>query len=226
MPPTSRPRSLTIFGVASAYAFDVVESATRARLRPRCVDNYGGADPRLPGLDEDVDPAVPFVTGLSSSLHRAAAAHAAHAAGHLTPTTLVDPSAVVASTVSLAHGTYLNAGTVVGSHTTVGCHANLNRSASVGDDNVIGFAVAFGPGALTAGDVHIGPAAFVGAGAVVLPGVRIGRRATVGAGAVVTRDVADFEVVVGNPARPMPARKHIEPVAEDICPHCPAPAPA
>ena len=58
------------------------------------------------------------------------------------------------------------------------------------------------------------------AGAVVLPGVRIGRRATVGAGAVVTKDVGDFEVVVGNPARPMPPRKHIEPVEDDLCPHC------
>ncbi len=31
----------------------------------------------------------------------------------------------------------------------------------------------------------------------------IGRKAVVGSGAVVTRDVADGEVVVGNPARPI-----------------------
>jgi len=37
---------------------------------------------------------------------------------------------------------------------------------------------------------------------------------------VVTKDVADFEVVVGNPAQGLPPRKHIEPVAEDRCPHC------
>lgn len=36
---------------------------------------------------------------------------------------------------------------------------------------------------------------------VILPGVRIGRGATVGAGSVVTRDVPDFCVVAGNPAR-------------------------
>ena len=213
-------RRLTVFGVASPYAWDVVESATRAKLRPRCVDNYGGADARLPGLDDTVDVADPFVLGLSSSLHRAAAAHAAHAAGHLDPTTLVDPSAVVASTVTLGHGAYVNAGVVVGSHSVIGCHVNLNRSVSLGHDNVVEFAASFGPGALTAGGVHVGPTAFVGAGAVVLPGVRIGRRATVGAGAVVTKDVGDFEVVVGNPARVMPPRKHLEPVEEDRCPHC------
>ncbi|GAB3244087.1 acetyltransferase [Nocardioides dilutus] len=215
-----RPGHLTVFAVASPYAWDVVESASRAQLTPHCVDNYGGADGRLPGLGEQADTEQPFVLGLSSSLHRAAAAHAAVALGHLSPTTLVDPSAVVASTVTLGHGSYVNAGTVVGSHTAIGCHVNINRSASVGHDNVIEFAASVGPGALTTGHVHVGPAAFIGAGAVVLPGVRIGRRATVGAGAVVTRDVADFEVVVGNPAQVMRPRKHIEPVAEDRCPHC------
>jgi len=214
------PTALTVFGVASPYAFDVVESALRAKRRPRCVDNYGGADPRLPGLEDDVDPATPFVVGLSSSLHRAAAAHAAHAAGHLEPTPLVDPSAVVARTVTVGHGTYVNAGVVVASNTVIGCHVNLNRSSSVGHDNEIGFAASFGPGALTAGHVTVGAAAFIGAGAVVLPGVSIGRRATVGAGAVVTKDVEDFAVVVGNPAAAMPRRKHIEPVEEDRCPHC------
>jgi UDP-2-acetamido-3-amino-2,3-dideoxy-glucuronate N-acetyltransferase len=41
----------------------------------------------------------------------------------------------------------------------------------------------------------------VGAGAVVVAGTRIGRFATVGAGAIVTRDVPDYALVVGNPAR-------------------------
>jgi acetyltransferase-like isoleucine patch superfamily enzyme len=45
--------------------------------------------------------------------------------------------------------------------------------------------------------------AAVGTGAIILPGVTIGAGATVGAGAVVTKDVADGETVVGNPARPI-----------------------
>ncbi|MBV9804326.1 MAG: N-acetyltransferase [Solirubrobacterales bacterium] len=43
--------------------------------------------------------------------------------------------------------------------------------------------------------------ASIGAGAVLLPGITVGERAMVGAGAVVTRDVPDFALVVGNPAR-------------------------
>ncbi len=43
--------------------------------------------------------------------------------------------------------------------------------------------------------------ASIGANATVLCGVTVGRYALVGAGAVVTRDVPDYAVVVGNPAR-------------------------
>ena len=43
--------------------------------------------------------------------------------------------------------------------------------------------------------------ASLGANSTVVCGVTIGRFAMVGAGAVVTKDVLDFELVVGNPAR-------------------------
>lgn len=49
--------------------------------------------------------------------------------------------------------------------------------------------------------IVIGEGSWLGAHAVVLPGIKIGRNAVVAAGAVVTRDVPDFSVVVGNPAR-------------------------
>jgi sugar O-acyltransferase (sialic acid O-acetyltransferase NeuD family) len=215
--------AVTVFGVASRYAWDVVESLWRAGLVPHCVDNHGGADPRLPGLGEPADPTPPtgpFLLGLSSGVHRAAASRAAYAVGYREAVHLVDPSAVVARTSSVAHGAYLNAGVVVASNTRVGCHANLNRSTSIGHDNVLGFAASFGPGAVTTGEVHVGVAAFVGAGATVLPGVRIGRRALVGAGAVVTRDVGDFEVVVGNPARVVRTVTPPEHEEADRCPHC------
>jgi acetyltransferase-like isoleucine patch superfamily enzyme len=49
--------------------------------------------------------------------------------------------------------------------------------------------------------VEIADGAWLGENVVVCPGVRIGRNAVVGANAVVTRDVPDFCVAVGAPAR-------------------------
>ena len=43
--------------------------------------------------------------------------------------------------------------------------------------------------------------AWIGAGATILPGVRVGKHAIVGAMSVVTKDVPDYGVVVGNPAK-------------------------
>ena len=43
--------------------------------------------------------------------------------------------------------------------------------------------------------------AVIGAGAVILPGITIGECATIGAGSVVTKDVPQFAIVYGNPAR-------------------------
>lgn len=43
--------------------------------------------------------------------------------------------------------------------------------------------------------------AWIGAGATILPGVCVGKHAIVGAGSVVTKDVPDYAVAVGNPAK-------------------------
>ncbi|MFC1975687.1 acyltransferase [Chloroflexota bacterium] len=51
------------------------------------------------------------------------------------------------------------------------------------------------------GQIRIKYGAAIGARAVVLPDVTVGRFALVGAGAVVTKDVPDYGLVVGNPAR-------------------------
>lgn len=208
---------MVVFAVGSAYAWDVVESVLRSQLEPVCIDNLGGADLRLPLASADREPA-PFVLGLASADGRAEAALAAWNAGYRQPRSLVDPTAIVASTAAVAHGAYLNAGVVIGSNARIGCHANVNRSASIGHDTTLGFAVSISPGAVLAGSVDVGSRAFVGAGATILSGVRIGRRAVVGAGAVVTKDVQPGDVVVGNPATVLRHRE-LE-TTEDRCPHC------
>jgi len=56
--------------------------------------------------------------------------------------------------------------------------------------------------------VEIGDYVFIGPRAIVLPGVKIGKGAVVAAGAVVTKDVQDFVIVGGVPAKPIGERKN------------------
>ena len=53
----------------------------------------------------------------------------------------------------------------------------------------------------THGRIVIGDDAWLGTGCIILPNVSIGRGAVVGAGSVVTKDVPDYTVVVGVPAK-------------------------
>lgn len=54
---------------------------------------------------------------------------------------------------------------------------------------------------LTCKPVLIQKGAWIGAGATILPGVSVGRYAIVAASAVVTKDVPDYAVVAGTPAK-------------------------
>ena len=51
------------------------------------------------------------------------------------------------------------------------------------------------------GAVRLRQGCWLGIGVVILPGVTIGRNSVVVANSVVTRDVPDYAVVAGNPAK-------------------------
>lgn len=50
-------------------------------------------------------------------------------------------------------------------------------------------------------EVSIGDDSDIGIGSIILPGVKIGKGAQIGAGSVVTKDVEDYAVVAGSPAK-------------------------
>ncbi len=54
---------------------------------------------------------------------------------------------------------------------------------------------------LTCKPILIKKDAWIGAGATILPGVEVGKHSIIGACSVVTKDVPDYGVVVGNPAK-------------------------
>ena len=125
--------------------------------------------------------------------------------------------AVLGRDCIIGRGAYIEDGVTLGDRVKVQTNALLFKPARIGDDVFIGPAVILTndryprsstpDGQLkreddwTAEGVIIDEGASIGARSVILPGVHIGRFAMVAAGAIVTRDVPDFAIVVGGPAR-------------------------
>lgn len=99
----------------------------------------------------------------------------------------------IQNNASLYHGVTVEDGVFIGPHV---CFTNDRLPRAVNPDGS-----AKTDDDWTVGPIRVRTGAAVGASTVVVPGVTIGRWALVGAGSVVTADVADYALVVGNPAR-------------------------
>lgn len=113
----------------------------------------------------------------------------------------IDPSAGISDSACIGPGSVVMRGVCVNADTRIGSHVILNTRCCVDHDCLIGDFAHIAPMAALAGGVCVGEGAMIGIGACVIPGISIGKWAVVGAGAVVIRDVPDYAVVVGNPAK-------------------------
>ncbi len=143
------------------------------------------------------------------------------------PSAFVEDGAVVGPGTKVWHLVHLRTGAVVGAECVLGKNVFVDAGAVVGDRVKIQNNVSVYAGVTLEDEVFVGPSAVftndmfpraqnpawqivptlvrrgasVGGNATVICGTTIGEFAMVGAGSVVTRDVADHELVVGNPAR-------------------------
>jgi acetyltransferase-like isoleucine patch superfamily enzyme len=188
---------------------DVEESCARLGLEiAAIVKNVEGPDhalsPRRIVRVDDVDLAVKrcrYVVPFFTPGHRFAAHRDAVARGFDNVATIIDPTAVVASSTTISEGTYINSGAVIGGAARIGTFVFINRSASIGHHAEIADFASVGPGAIICGSARLGRGAVAAAGAIILENVQVGRNSIVAAGAVVRESVADHCLVAGNPAR-------------------------
>lgn len=122
---------------------------------------------------------------------------------------IVLSGAVIGENCNICAHTLIENDVVIGNDVTVKSGVYIWDGITIEDKVFVGPCVAFTNDKFPRSKVYpaeykrtlIKRGASIGANATVLPGVTIGRNAMIGAGSVVTKDVPDFALVVGNPAR-------------------------
>jgi acetyltransferase-like isoleucine patch superfamily enzyme len=121
----------------------------------------------------------------------------------------VTAGAKVGRDCNLCDHTFFETGSVLGDRVTVKCGIYLWTGVTCEDDVFLGPNVVFTndlfPRSRQQVDAYVPTlvkrGASIGANATIVAGTTIGRWAMVGAGSVVTRDVPEYALVYGNPAR-------------------------
>ena len=142
---------------------------------------------------------------------------------------IISPTALIWDFSQIRENAHIGANSIIGSYVyidanvLIGDNCKVQNRALIYDPSIIHDGVFIGPGAILTNDknpraiqksggikqssdwekvgVEVFEGASIGSGAVCIAPVKIGKWALVGAGAVVTKNVKNYALVVGNPAR-------------------------
>jgi UDP-2-acetamido-3-amino-2,3-dideoxy-glucuronate N-acetyltransferase len=144
------------------------------------------------------------------------------------PTAEVEPGARVGAGTRIWHLAHIRSTARVGAGCVIGRNVYVDADVEIGDSVKIQNNVSVYKGVTLEDEVFVGPCAVftndlrpraqstdwqivptlirrgasIGANATIVCGIEIGSYAMVAAGSVVTKDVAPYQLVAGNPARP------------------------
>lgn len=143
-------------------------------------------------------------------------------------TAIIDAGCIIGEETKIWHFSHIMSCCTIGDHCSIGQNVVISPEVRIGNRVKIQNNVSVYTGVICEDDVFLGPSAVftnvinprsaiirkneyqttlvkkgatIGANATIVCGITIGKYAFVGAGAVVTKNIPDYALVVGNPAR-------------------------
>lgn len=115
---------------------------------------------------------------------------------YISPRAMVWPGLVVGDNCYILENSIINPYTSIGNNVFIGPGCNLGHHIDIKDHCFIG------PSAVILGSTTIEPYCLIGANSTIKDGgITVGREAVVGMGSVITKDIAERQVYLGNPAK-------------------------
>jgi sugar O-acyltransferase (sialic acid O-acetyltransferase NeuD family) len=116
-------------------------------------------------------------------------------------TSVVHPTACVADDISIGYGSFIASHVTIQPGADVGKFVSVRAGANIGHDATVADFSYIGPNATLSGRARLEEGVHLAPNAAVMDDVVVGKYSVVGLGSAVMKNVEEFSVYLGNPAR-------------------------